>query len=211
MTVKAIQPLTGERQKSESDNAVLACNDYLRMGAARSLSDLAAKYNDPQRSATENPPTASLSTLGKWSTQFSWQERAALYDAEIERQKDEQAKENMQKYLALDYWRVQKLKELADFLEKQLYEQGADGDYHNIWMPDVKQIGSGEHAEKVDIEKFNAPLISEFRATLDDIAKETGGRVKKTEVSGKDGGAIQVAFPKFVRAVAPDDSGSSSE
>lgn len=180
MTAKAIQPLNGERQKSESDNAVLACNDYLRMGGNRSLARLVVEYTKTDQN---QPITESLQTLKGWSTKFDWQSRAALYDAEIERQKDEQAKANMQKYLALDYWRVQKLVELADFLEKQLYEQGTDllGNpvYHNIWVPDVKQVGSGEFAEKVDIERFNAPLISEYRATLDDIAKETGGRVKK--------------------------------
>lgn len=180
MTAKAIQPLNGERQKSESDNAVLACNDYLRMGAGRSLAKLAEEYSKSEETLA---PTQSLGTLTNWSTKFDWQERAALYDAEIERQKDKQVKENMQKYLALDYWRVQKLVELADFLEKQLYEQGTDllGNpvYHNVWVPDVKQVGSGEFAEKVDIERFNAPLISEYRATLDDIAKETGGRAKK--------------------------------
>jgi len=91
----------------------------------------------------------------------------------------------MQSGLALSHNRVEELKTLASFLKSQMYEQGKTGDYHNVWVPDVKQIGRGPDAERVDIERFNAPIISEFRATLDDLAKETGGRVNKVEHSGE--------------------------
>ena len=48
----------------------------------------------------------------------------------------------------------------------------------------MKQIGSGELAQRVDLVRFNGPLISELRETLADLAKETGGRVQKTELRG---------------------------
>ncbi len=43
-----------------------------------------------------------------------------------------------------------------------------------IWLPDVKSIGTGPTAERVDLVQFNAPLIRELRACLDDIAAELG-------------------------------------
>jgi hypothetical protein len=132
----------------------------------------------------DTPPTASLDTLKIWSSRFEWTKRAVEYDAEIEHQKNERRQQVMENGFALDYERTSELKKLAHFLIDQMYEQGEDGDYHNIWLPDVKQIGSGEFAEKVEIERFNAAIISELRGVLDDIAKETGGRKQKLEHSG---------------------------
>jgi len=58
----------------------------------------------------------------------------------------------MQSGLALDYERAVELKRLAHFLIEQIYEQGEDGNYHNVWLPDVKQIGAGKNIERIDIE-----------------------------------------------------------
>lgn len=89
----------------------------------------------------------------------------------------------MQSGLALAHERVQKLKELGAFLEAQMYERGEDGVYYNVWLPDVKQIGSGENAERVDIERFNSAIIEQYRDTLDDLAKETGGRRQQHDIT----------------------------
>jgi len=113
------------------------------------------------------------------------------YDAQVEERKNEIARQEMQSGLALAHERVHKLKDLSGFLEGQLYEVGENGVYHNVWLPDVKQIGSGEFAERVDIERFNAAIIDQFRATLDDLAKETGGRKTHTDITS-DGKAIVV-------------------
>jgi len=124
-----------------------------------------------------------LNTLKGWCARYAWQARADLYDAQIERRKTERAERIMQSGLALDHERVQKLKRLARVVEGQLYEQAEDGRYRSIWLPDVKQIGSGDNAERVDLEKFNAAIIEEFRGVLDDLAKETGGRKVKQEIT----------------------------
>jgi hypothetical protein len=124
-----------------------------------------------------------LATLKAWSKRYSWQHRADEYDAELERQKNERRQQVMNDGLALDFERVDKLKQLGHFLLEQIYEQGEDGLYHNVWLPDVKQIGSGDSAERVDIERFNAAIISELRGVLDDLAKETGGRRQKHDVA----------------------------
>lgn len=184
-----IDPLVGERYPSETDKAVQACNDYLRMGAGRSLTLLVQNYNEIKQNQA---PTQSKGTLITWSANFGWVERASLYDGEMERLRTEAAQRAMMEGLALDYERVGKLKRLADFLEGQLYEQGEGGVYHNVWLPDVKQIGSGEFAERVDIERFNAPLISEYRSVLDDLAKETGGRKKTVQIGGEKDNPLQV-------------------
>ena len=55
-------------------------------------------------------------------------------------------------------------------------------DPSKVWVPDVKAIGSGPLAERVDLVQFNAALFHEIRATFDDIAKELGERVKKAEM-----------------------------
>jgi hypothetical protein len=175
-----IEPLAGERQRGETSKAIQACNDYLRMGPGRSLRLLHKQYKDEQKLA----PTRILGTLCNWSSRYGWQRRAEAYDAELDRLKTERAEEIMRSGLALAHERVEKLKDLAAFLETQMYEQDDTGAYPNVWLPDVKQIGGGEHAERVDIERFNAALIGEFRATLDDIAKETGGRKQQMEHMG---------------------------
>lgn len=179
----ALHLLAGARNENESDRAVQGCNDYLRMGTGRSFSKLLEKYTKTHKSA---PPTDSEDTIKKWSSEFNWMERASTYDAAIEERKNEAREKELSSGLALDFERVRKLKKLAAMLGEQIYEEGEEGDgaLPNVWLADVKQIGSGEYAERVDLVRFNAPLISEFRAALDDLAKEVGGRKSKTELSG---------------------------
>lgn len=200
--------LVGERKDNESDRAVQACNDYLRLGPARSLPKLLASHHrkKPTKTDQNRPITESLGTLKEWSTEFEWQLRASAYDAELEAEKNEKRRQVFEQGLALDYERVTKLKRLASFLEKQILDEIQAPTYastedaidvalsgnapyapppgfenYKVWLPDVKQIGSGEDATRVDIVRFNAALISEFRAALDDLAKETGGRRQKVD------------------------------
>jgi len=144
------------------------------------------------------PPSMSAKTLGTWSSRFSWPDRAAELDANWDEISTEERRREMTFGLALDYERVRKLKRLARFLEAQIYELSVPNDedlqvYHNVWLPDVKQVGSGDDAERVDIERFNSALFTQYRETLNDLAKEEGGRVQKTksEHTGPDGDAIR--------------------
>ena len=146
------------------------------MGPGRSLADLARQYAE---SSQNLPPTRSKATIKDWSVKFDWIKRAELYDAHLEAAKNERAREIMQSGLSLTHERVDKLKTLADFIEVQMFEQGEDKEYHNVWLPDVKQIGAGEYAERVDIERFNSAIFEQYRGVLDDLAKETGGRREK--------------------------------
>lgn len=187
----AVELVAGERMPGEGKNAILACNDYVRMGPSRSLRALEERYNDDAR---KSPPTRSLGTLAKWSSKFNWQARAEAYDAAIDAEKTALAaarrKEIMQSGVALDYERVAKLKELVDFLESQIAEGAEDGQRPRVWVKDFKRIGSGEFGETVEIERFNAALLAEYRAALDDIAKEVGGRRQRTVVENIDYGKL---------------------
>lgn len=224
-----IELLCGERQKGESRQAVIACNDYLRMGVGRSLRQLHAQYcKEVQRTAI---PTRGFRTLGGWSSQFAWQARAELYDAAIDAEKTarltEQRRQVMEEGAALDYIRAGKLKKLAEFLEDQLYQtepmgpkiqdlqkakdvearvaeaeikdgarppwmkhepdedlgefadEPAGERYKNIWLRDYKGVGGVAY----EVERFNAPLIEQYRGTLDDLAKEKGERKLRVESS----------------------------
>lgn len=195
----AVDLLVGEKAKGEGSPAVIACNDYLRMGPGRSLQKLCEWY----RSGTEVPPTKRLNTLKKWSQFYGWQARAEIYDAIIEAEKNAHRRSIMASGLALDYERVVKLKELTGLLLGEVYTVDKLGITQlvqdNVWLPDVKQIGSGEYAERVDITRFNAAIFEQVRGLLDDLAKETGGR--KQEVKMEHRGSIGITPDERAQAV----------
>jgi len=194
-----LELLIGARLKGESDNAVIACNDFLRLGPGRTLTILEQKYADFYQG---EPPTRSLSTLKKWSTDHSWVDRAREFDSNWEIIKNQERQKVMEYGLALDFERTRELKQLAEFLLAQLYEQGEGGEFHNLWVPDVKQIGSGESAEQVDIERFNSGLLSQLRGVLDDLAAETGGRIKRSDLTS---GGEKLAGPTIYLPQVEED------
>lgn len=200
-----IELLTGERQERESKNALLACNDYLWLGPGRSLAALLKFYAE---TGQNRPPTRSKATLKEWSQRFGWQERARGYDAAMEqarqdaaaefaRQQEARRREIMQSGLALDYERVQRLKDLADLLETEIYSR-VEERLVNLWLADAKQIGSGELAERFDLVRFNAPIIEQLRGVWDDLARETGGRKTTAKVETPD----LRALPDAIHALA---------
>lgn len=186
-----IELLAGTPLPNETRRSMQACNDYLRMGAGRSLQKLLNRYQND----TESPPTKRLKTLKDWSVSFNWQIRAATHDAEVERQKNDAAeqhrREALETGLALDHERVLALKKLALLLETEIAYTDQNGDMVKVWLPDVKQIGSGEFASRVDLVRFNAPIFEQLRGIYDDLAKEVGGRKQKLEHSGPGGGPIE--------------------
>lgn len=177
----AIMPLVGERRKGETKNATIACNDYLRMGPRRSLTALLQRYREIPR---DTAPTQSLNTLQKWSQRYNWQVRTELYDAQLEAEKNAREaarrREIMESGLSLPHERVLKLKEMVGLLLDEVYTEDEEGNLafvqDNVWLPDVKQIGGGEYAERVDLVRFNSAIFDQLRGLFDDLAKETGGR-----------------------------------
>lgn len=188
-----VVPLVGQRQRRETSRNVQACNDYLRLGPGRSLRILWERYTKDTKNL---PPSSNFYTLKGWSGKYGWVARAELYDAEMEQAKNERRKEIMESGLALDYERVDSLKELADFLIGEIEktavavkktdgggdETAGNGERFRVWLPDVKQIGSGENAKRVDIERYNSAIFGDLRGVLDDLAKETGGRIVRHDI-----------------------------
>jgi hypothetical protein len=177
--------LAGSPQPGESPEAIQACNDWLLLGPGRTLPRLLLAWAKIDQ---YEPPTRSLKTLKHWSARFHWAARRERVDAaQVAPAHAAQADATAQQHEAViavarieAAARVAELDRLATFLAAQIYEQGetADGErvYHNVWLYDCKQIGSGPFATQVDLRRFNGPLIDQYRGVLDDIAKEVGGR-----------------------------------
>ena len=166
----------------ETNKAKAAFEDYYNIGHGRSLRALCEKYRlQKDRGATV--PTIRKKTLEIWSNHHNWQDRVGERDAEIAVAYFEAIKKK-----AMDasyaFWpkRVHDLIDLAELLYDEI------NTVDKRWVPDVKQIGGGEYAERVDIVRFNSPLIREFREALDDIAAEMGERVKSVRADITTGG-----------------------
>lgn len=117
--------------------------------------------------------------------QVDYYRKTRLIDLEVLHKVSE--KDALVSGYALKEHRVYKLSLLAALMEKDLF-----GGF--LWTEDVKGVGNGPIAEIVDYEVFNSAEVAAYRGVLDDIAKETGGRVQKQEVTGEDGGAIIVTL-----------------
>jgi hypothetical protein len=202
-----VQPLTGERHPKEPDTAVLACNDYLRLGVNRSLRLL---YEFMQKANDSLVKLPTVATVFGWSAKYNWQERAAAYDAQQDAVRTAEIARIKSEGLAAEHERIRRLARLADDLESQIFYRGVlneDGDElaiseskpkdelqvgkrPHLWVRDVKQIGGGEFARQVTVYRYNSQIVSDYRGILDDIAKEVGGRKLQHELSGPDGGAI---------------------
>lgn len=177
---KTLELLSGQRQANESDKAVQACNDWLRLGPGRTITGLYEEYEFFQENLS---PTKSLSTLYTWANEYDWKGRAAIYDVDFEERKNKERDAILKSGLALEYNRLKKLIRLARLLEAQIYEQSPDGTFPNLWVADVKSVGYKDDAEIVDLVRFNPALLEQYRKVLEDIAKETGGRVNRTDVT----------------------------
>lgn len=182
--------LAGGRKRGEHNKHVRACNDYLRMDIGRSLRGLQDEYRHQSGSeAAPEPPTTRLTTLKVWSSKYDWVARAQEFDKAEDERRTARREEAMQTGVALPGERVRKLKRLEADLEDQLYETSDEYPAHHVghrsrlWVRDVKQIGGGPHAREVEIFRYNSALISDYLQVLDDLAKETGGRVKRADVT----------------------------
>lgn len=192
-TNQSIRLLAGDKQRGETTKAIRACNDFLRMGAGRTIAELQRNYKKINNSEKNAPPTTSRGTLDNWSSRYDWTKRAAMYDARTERQKNEKAKESMQTGLALTYNRVDTLKMVADKLLEDIKQNG-------IYRKEIKMSARGDTAE---YEVLNEPLLRQLRGILEDIAKETGGRIHKTEYVEID---MSKFTPPMLKRVAMGDS-----
>ena len=92
--------------------------------------------------------------------------------------------------LAIREKRVELLQELAERMRDDLLVKKL------LWTPQVKGIGGAENFERIDYEEFNLAEVQQLRGVLDDIAAEVNERVKRQEVTGRDGKPL-IPSPKF--------------
>src|SRR6266704_413917 len=151
---------------------------------------------------TEVPDTDRKFAPTRWymnAKQWKWDERASAWDKfqaeELEKQIAAEQKRIFNRQYALIHKRVKALNKLAKKLEAYMEDE------NNIWLPDVKSIGTGPSAERVDLIKFNDALISEYRATFADLADELGHLIKKTKMD------VSVT-PKEYVGISEDAEGS---
>lgn len=188
-----------ERMEGESPLWYRRFERYRLMELVRSI---AAVFQEEETERNREKPRTK--PTGDWyeiAKQWQWEERAAAWDAyqdeQLEKQILAERKKVLKSHYALMHKRVQELDELATLLRKEIHEK------EKYYLTDVKQIGYGEFAERVDLEVFNDKLISEFRATLTDIAAEMGERVKKQEVR------VTTLPKEYINT--PEDDGGAGE
>ncbi len=193
------QPLVGARFEDETDLAVTACNDFLRMGPGRKLIVLAMNYADDKY--TDKPPTKSYNVLQNWSQKFDWPTRATYYNKAYDAYKTTMTSAALETGVALTFERVLKLKRLESLLLTMITGGDAGPNASQLWLDDVKQTGSGKTAEVHTLQRFNSALVDQYRKILDDIAQETGGRQKGKQRGTKDAPLVL----KVLKDVSLDD------
>lgn len=176
----------------ETPRALQAFNDYLAMGDGRSLRDLWARY----RSGTESPPTRLLSTLGKWSRIYRWQERIAeLKQAERAAIVARGIADRQNRIDAYnDRWhRMREVIKARGEAMATVIEGGDTG----LLVRQLKKIGQGRDAETVEEYAVDTGLLSAMLAHEKQAAQELGQWEEKSAVTGE----------HFVRVYERDGNG----
>jgi len=169
--------LKGEKQPYESTRAILACNAFLRLGPGRTVPKLLKTFEEIQANGGGDPPTKSIGTLGQWQSRFNWAQRAAAYDASFEEQRDEAFEDAFKDGLSVPYKRIEELTAIFEDIAPHIMTPLLDNDGKPILHPE-----SGDPLMLVDTR-----VVAQVRGVLDDIAQETGGRVKKIAPTTPDG------------------------
>lgn len=152
---------------------------YRNAGPGRTL--LGTVHAEEARKSNKKP---SKYIPGAWSNaceRWNWKARAEQYDANQQAQAEERRRAlleleqaEIERILttgyALMHKRIEGLAEMADLIKKSFIDENAEEKINFAWVTPDK--------------------IREYRGCLDDIAKELGQRIKKNELTGKDGGPL---------------------
>jgi len=154
------------------------------MGTSRTL--LGAVHAEEAQKGSKRPSKALPGAWRRASEQWNWIARAEAYDAHLraEHEKSQAALRKMAedekaRILSEGYALIHARVKTLDGITRRLI--GYLDDEDNVWLPDVKSIGTGPNAQRVDLVRFNDALFSEIRGYLGDIASEMGERVKTTK------------------------------
>lgn len=119
-----------------------------------------------------NNLAASFDPPFKISPQLNYSYRKD-YDIDLQKLRSERDAVAISTGLAIRVTRIQKLIDLARLLEEDLTTKKL------LWTQNAKTVGN----ERYDFEEFNEAEIRQLRGIYDDIAKETGGRITRTDVT----------------------------
>jgi hypothetical protein len=166
---------------------------YRDLGPSRRLIDA--------HDAVYGEGAGNIRLLQRWSSQYDWVERAEAYDQYLEAQRRKEYEREMTTGLAHAGARVRELKEMYWRLKAEAEE--------NLWLEDVKITPQGD---VIPVQRYNSALVRNIQQTLDDIAKEVGGRKQQVDVTTQgqalDKGIdvqIEGAVPIIERAVSDDE------
>jgi hypothetical protein len=143
----------------------LAVLNWIAEGlTTREINNLAVSFNPPF----------------KISPQLNYSYRKD-YDIDIQQMRNDKDNIAINTGLAVRANRIQSLIDLALMLEEDLKQKKL------VWTKDVKSIpvGSGNMTvhKEIEFEEFNEAEIRQLRGIYDDLAKETGGRITRTDIT----------------------------
>jgi hypothetical protein len=168
-----------DRQEGEPSRWYQLFERYRLLGPDRSL--LAAYNSWRIAKGREKSCSAASKSWLRRSAEWRWKQRAEAWDAYLANQvaeaEEKRRLEILSSGLALRHERVRELKDLGVLLLDEIRETD------KRWVPDVKTVGSGPDAERVNIVRFNGSLIEQARGVLDDLAAELGERRKNVDMT----------------------------
>ena len=176
---------------------------YLLMGSRRSVGAVYRKeYHVKARQTT-------FKISGDWyeaAKQWNWESRARDHDEFQRAEEDRIIADEKEKVLRSGYALLHKRVKTLDRLTRKLERWEKNDD--KIWIPETRTTIMGEN-KSVTIEKvtFNHHLYMVIDKYLDSIAKEVGERVKKQELTGKNGEALEFEIELVGNKPEEEDEG----
>lgn len=165
-----------ERQEGEDTMWYDRFFVFLRMGPSRTLLGAVHEVEKAQKSAEKH----SVSIPGAWSDaakKWDWRKRAEAWD-------DYRRKQVFTTGNAYDVTRVEKLNKYSELLESEIDKM-------------LKALAK----KKIDKPWFNQFLYEKYLQSLEALAAETGGRIKKNETT------LHLP-PDLYAGITPEDEGS---
>lgn len=171
--------LSGSYYPDENNEAVKACNDWLRLGRARSLARLCDYYKDNPHMAI-----ATWSMVSKWSAAYDWQSRGNLYDIEQDKLLTARAQEIFNTGLATPHERVLELQRIYREVKPRLLKIPQSEETHYTYSEETGWVDESGNPPPKDV-PVNTDVLQQMRGLLDDLAQETGGRTKTLALFAK--------------------------
>lgn len=136
-----------------------------------------------QEEVTKNRENPRKKLGGDWyeaAHQFEWEKRAAAWDAEQTAERERQIKAEKERILTTRFALMHKRVEALNALASKLII--LTGDEDKVWLKEIKTIGTGKEAKRIETVEFNEGLFREIRGLLADIAAEMGERSKRDKL-----------------------------